>query len=113
MTFDLYAGKDGNLDERGNSRPTGSARFNVIADADPNLILRVGAALNLLNIAPRQFHMEARAEGTAAVEALVDCAEAQADLVARKLQQITSVHNVVVAYVMAQAPSHWGSQLDK
>jgi hypothetical protein len=113
MTFDLYAGGQGGRDEHGNSRSPGSATFNVIADADPNLILRVGAALNLLNVAPRNFRMEARPEGTAALEAQVDCAEAQADLVARKLQQITSVHNVVVAYVIAQSSAKRGGRFDE
>jgi hypothetical protein len=102
MTFDLYSGSS--TAGHGDAHATGSATFNVIADADPNLILRVGAALNLLNVAPREFRMEARPEGRAAVEARVDCAEAQADLVARKLRQITSVHNVVVAYVIACRP---------
>ena len=83
---------------------TGAATFQVVADADPDLILRVGAALNLLNIAPREFHMQASPEGTAALEALVDCAEGQADRVARKLQQITSVRDVVVAYAATQSP---------
>src|SRR3954471_23001418 len=99
MTFDLYAGADG--DDRGMSQSTGSATFNVIADAAPDLILRVSVALNLLNTAPREFHMEARPEGTAAVRASIACAEHQADLVARKLRQLTSVHDVVVNYAAA------------
>ena len=98
MTFDLYAGGDRSRDGQEATRTTGSATFSVIADAHPDLILRVGAALNLLNVAPRKFHMEARPEGTAAVEALIDCAHVQADLVARKLRQITSVCSVVVEY---------------
>jgi hypothetical protein len=37
-------------------------------------------------------------EGTAAVRALVDCSELQAELIARKLQQLTSIREVVVQY---------------
>jgi hypothetical protein len=59
----------------------------------------VAVALNLLNLAPRVFHLELRPdEETAAVTALVDCAEPQAELIARKLQQITSVRDVVMHY---------------
>jgi hypothetical protein len=65
------------------------------------LLGRGGAILNLLNVAPRTFHMEAREEGTATVKALVDCAESQADLVARKLQRLTSIRDVVVEYTPA------------
>ena len=63
--------------------------------------MRVGAALNLLNVAPRVFHLEARPDGTAAVKALVDCSEAQAELIARKLQQLTSVRDVELTYAAA------------
>lgn len=104
MTADVYPGDDDARKGAKRAQPQGAATFKVVADADPDLILRVGAALNLLNVAPREFHMEARPEGTASVKALVDCAEAQADLIARKLQRITSVRNVVVAYATTQSP---------
>jgi hypothetical protein len=42
--------------------------------------------------------MEARPDGTATVTAWVDCAESQAELVARKLQQLTSIRAVTVSY---------------
>ena len=75
--------------------------FNIVADADPDLIVRVGAALNLLNVAPRVFHVEARPDGAAAIKTLVDCSEPQAELIARKLQRLTSVRDVVVTYAAA------------
>jgi hypothetical protein len=102
MTVDLYAGH-GCLRPDAHSRPEGAATFDIVADADADLIGRVSAVLNLLNVAPQAFHMEARPEGTAAVSALVDCAENQANLVARKLQQLTSVREVVLRYVPACA----------
>src|SRR5688572_12081395 len=95
MTADVYAGDDG-LHER--ARPEGAATFAIVADADANVIARVSAVLNLLNVAPRAFHMEARPGGTAKIEAVILCAEPQADLVARKLQQLTSVRDVVLNY---------------
>jgi hypothetical protein len=73
----------------------------VVADAHPDLVLRVGVALNLLNVAPRLFHLESRPDGTAVVSARIDCAESQAELIARKLQQLTSVRDVAVQYAAA------------
>ncbi len=73
MTADVYAGDHGAREGSQSDRPAGAATFTVVADADPDLIVRVGAALNLLNVAPRMFHMETAPEGAAAVSALVDC----------------------------------------
>ena len=101
MTADVYAGDDDARKGGRPAQPAGTATVNIVADADANLILRVGAALNLLNVAPRVFTMEAGPEGTAAVQAMVDCSEPQAELIARKLQQLTSVRDVVVRYTLA------------
>jgi hypothetical protein len=79
-------------------QPVGAATFNIFADADPDLLGRVGAVLNLFNVAPRAFRMEASQDGTANVVALVDCHASQAELVARKLQQLTSIRNVSVKF---------------
>jgi|SRR5690349_2024842 len=107
MTADVYAG-DVAPEGYKNGRRPGSATFNVVADAHPDLLLRIGAALNLLNIAPRVFHMESRPGGTAAVSALVDCADFQAELIARKLQQLTSVRDVLLEYAARDLPVHDG-----
>jgi hypothetical protein len=98
MTADVYANDEGLRDRVRGSQPEGAATFDIIADADADLLGRVGAVLNLLNVAPRAFHMEAQPEGTATVNALVDCAEAQAELVARKLQRLTSIRDVILKY---------------
>lgn len=102
MTADVYAGDDDAARQPARPGSRGAATFNVTADAHADLVVRVGAALNLLNVAPRLFHMEARPEGTAAVSALVDCAESQADLIARKLRQLTSVREVTVVIHMCE-----------
>jgi hypothetical protein len=98
MTADVYAADDDLRDGVRKRPPQGAATFSILADADADLLGRVGAVLNLLNVAPRAFHMEARPEGTATVNALIDCAEAQADLVARKLERLTSIRDVVFKY---------------
>jgi len=73
MTADVYAGDDGAREGARPAQPSGAATFDIVADADADLLVRVGAALNLLNVAPRVFHMETRPEGVAAVRALVHC----------------------------------------
>jgi hypothetical protein len=98
MTADVYADDHGARAGARNAQPAGAATFEIIADADANVVLRVAAALNLLNVAPRMFHMEAQPEGTAAIRALIDCAEFQAQLIARKLQQLTSVRDVIMKH---------------
>ena len=103
MPADVYANDDGLRDGVRNPQPAGAATFDIIADADADLIVRIGAALNLLNVAPRAFHMEARPEGAATVKAWVNCAESQAELIARKLQRLTSVRDVVVTYIATRA----------
>jgi len=100
MTADVYADDFGLQDGTKIAR-SGAATFSLVADAHPDLVLRVGAALNLLNVAPRMFHMESQPDGVAAVSALVNCAEPQAELIARKLQQLTSVRDVVLNYAPA------------
>jgi hypothetical protein len=98
MTADVYAGDDGLRHNVRSAPSNGVATFEIIADADANVVARVSAVLNLLNVAPRSFHMEGRPEGVATFSASVACAETQAELVARKLRQLTSVRDVVVKY---------------
>jgi hypothetical protein len=99
MTADVYANDDDLRAGAGPSRPPGAATFSITADADADLLGRVGDVLNLLNAMPRAFRLEARPEGTAILEACVECAEFQADLIARKLLRLTSIRDVAVTYV--------------
>lgn len=101
MTADVYADDDGWRDGVRTSRAEGAATFVLVADADADLLGRVGAVLTLLNVAPRTFRLEVRPDDTATVEASIDCAEAQAQLVARKLQRLTSIRDVVVTFTPA------------
>jgi len=39
------------VEGRRNAQPAGAATFNIVADAHADLIVRVAAALNLLNVA--------------------------------------------------------------
>src|SRR6185503_9294660 len=109
MTADVYADDDALREGKPESPRQGAALFNIVADADADVMVRVSAALNLLNVAPRRLQMETSAEGTVTVRALVDCARLQAELVARKLQQLTSVRAVTMEYVAV--PGSFGTLL--
>lgn len=76
----------------------GVASFVIVADADADLLARVAATLNLLNVLPRAFHLEARPGETAKLRASVNCADAQAELIVRKLWRLTAVRDVTVDY---------------
>jgi hypothetical protein len=80
-----------------NPPAAGIATFDISADAHADLLLRVGSVLNLLNVTPRAFNLESDA-GLATVHAFVDCPPHQAELIARKLRQLTAVRDVALKY---------------
>jgi hypothetical protein len=98
MTADVYSGDDALRAGAGLPRHEGVATFSIVADAHPDLIGRIGAVLNLFNIAPRSFRMESQGEGIAIVHTSLNCAAPQAELVARKLQQLTCARQVEMKY---------------
>ena len=92
MTADVYAADDDLLPNVGSS--VSSARFvvKVVADADPDVLLRIAAQLNLLNNAPQRFNFERLSDDTVNVEIVVaGCSTRAIELICRKLQQLTSV----------------------
>jgi len=97
MTADVYAGDEA-LRGKGGRQPRRVATFVIVADAQADLLLRVGVVLNLLNTLPRSVDLESRADGLAHVRACVDCEEIQAELIARKLRQLTAVRDVELRY---------------
>lgn len=72
----------------------GVATFDIAADAHADLLLRVSAVFNMLNVVPRTFSLESHPDGLATVRAFIDCGEHQAQLIARKLRQLTAVRDV-------------------
>jgi hypothetical protein len=94
MATDVYADDDALRDAAALSSSLGIAEFSIVADADPDVLLRLAAIFNLLNVAPRAFHLDGVNE-TVNVRALVErCTQRQADHAARKLRQLTCVHSV-------------------
>jgi hypothetical protein len=98
MTADVYAG---DTDLRGDGRrrvSPGVATFDIIADPHVDLLLRVGVVLNLLNTLPRRVELEIDGNALAQLRASVECDAIQADLIARKLRQLTAVREVELRY---------------
>jgi len=96
MTADVYAGDE----DQNHARPLGACPHRSIirlrADADPDVLLRISAQLNLLNCAPVRFVLEQRAPSYVLVEVLVaGCTETSIDLVCRKIERLTCVHEVM------------------
>jgi hypothetical protein len=104
MTSDVYSGDDALRGDGRSHQPEGIATFDIVADAHADLLLRVSVVLNLLNIIPRRMDLESHADGLAHVHARVDCEGARAELIARKLRQLTAVRDVKLRYDASQAP---------
>ena len=98
MTADVYAGDEALRGEKKSRHSAGVATFDIVADAHADLLLRVGVVLNLLNTIPRRVDFVCLADGLAHVRASVDCEEFQAELIARKLRQLTAVRDVELRY---------------
>jgi hypothetical protein len=97
MGAQVYADEQAR-DDPGDSRIPGVATFDIAADAHADLLMRVSSVLNMLNVAPRTFSLQSHADGLATVRAFVDCGELQAELIARKLRQLTAVRDVGLTY---------------
>jgi hypothetical protein len=94
MTADVYAADCGLSDAGASKRASEYFVIRLVADADPDVLHRVSAQLNLLNEAPMRVLFERSADDTAAMTILIRCSARAADLVRRKLEQLTSVVNV-------------------
>lgn len=98
MTAQVYA-DDQALRTGADRTPRGGlATFDIAADAQADLLVRVSSVLNMLNVAPRAFELHSHADGQARVRAFIDCGERQAELIARKLRQLTAVRDVELEF---------------
>jgi hypothetical protein len=97
MGAQVYADDQALRDGKGDSPPRGVATFDITADAHADLLLRLSSVLNMLNVTPRMFNLQSHA-GLAIVRAIVECGEHQAELIARKLRQLTAVREVGLTY---------------
>ena len=97
MGAQVYADDQALRDGSAGAPPRGVATFDIAADAHADLLLRLSSVLNMLNVTPRTFSLQSHA-GLATVRAIVDCGEHQAELIARKLRQLTAVREVGLTY---------------
>jgi hypothetical protein len=73
------------------------AVFHIVADADAGSLPRISGLLSLANVAPASLHSVRRAESELDVCALLeDVSGSAADLIHRKLSQLTCVHECCV-----------------
>jgi hypothetical protein len=94
MTRDVYAG-DESPSASEVSDPPQTTRISIRADAQPDVLFRVAAILNLLNAAPEELLMRRESGDVVRIEVLMpNCSEVIFDMVHRKLAQLTCVLNV-------------------
>lgn len=92
---DVYAGDLDSVTEE----PCGVAdyEFRIIADATPDVLLRIAVPLNFANTAPRRASMRTCADGQVEFEIMVPHIPASlAENIARKLDQLLMVTRVQV-----------------
>lgn len=94
MTADVYAGDD-DLHSMRQAVALVPATIRIRADAEPDVLFRIAAQLNLLNCVPTHFELTVTADGEVVVEVVVrNCTRFAVDMVCRKLDQLTSVLEV-------------------
>ncbi len=102
---DVYAGDDA---LRGATPPSPAsirARFVVEADPDPDALPRIAALVAFANRAPCAGDLRVRADGGLVVTLEVDDAPAaSAELIVRKLAQLTCVRRAVLETAVTPPP---------
>ena len=99
MTADVYAADDDLIAQEGPQVSTRSAAIQVSADAEPDVLLRIAALLNLLNTPPERVAFEKLADDTVTVEIIIrGCSRRAVDLVCRKLLQLTCTRGASVRW---------------
>jgi hypothetical protein len=77
---------------------TGTFSFSIEADADPDILSKVANQFNLANVPPSRASYARQAEGLAHIEVEMQGISATiADLIGRKLAQLSSVRWVEVS----------------
>ncbi len=93
MVRDVYAGDDANPQPK---RGTASLTFFITAEPEPLTVSRIANQLALSNLPPVSFLMRTLDELHVYVEAtMAGLTPSQADLIRRKLLQLSCVHDVV------------------
>jgi hypothetical protein len=100
---DVYAA-DTALSTSGRPAVTGTFSFSIEADADPDILSKVANQFNLANVAPARANFTSGAGGIALVIVeMRGITPAIADLIGRKLTQLSSVRAVDVAALASRS----------
>jgi hypothetical protein len=96
MSRDVYAGDDDlNGQSVGIEERASTAQISLRADADPDVLQRVAAQLSFLNVAPLSFSLSRLPNCEVLIDIrIADCSDVAVDLVCRKLDRLTCVHEV-------------------
>ena len=106
MTADVYASDDNLNAVRAQPRLASTATFSVTADAQPDVLLLIAVQLNLLNTTPERVAFEKLDDDVVRVDITIcGCSERAANLVGRKLQQLTCVRTVAAGFNDGNAAS--------
>jgi hypothetical protein len=69
--------------------------ISMVADAQPDVLLRIAAQLNFLNVPPQRFSLSLQADDTVVIEIVTkDTSDYLVDLIVRKLAQLTCAREV-------------------
>lgn len=86
------------------SQPTGGVLFTVLTDGEPDALLRVTTQLRLGNVMPRSGSFATSPDGSVSMRFEVQgLSAASAELIRRKLLQVTSVYSAECEPVAAPA----------
>lgn len=96
-TADVYAGDIASLKR---STDVGATRyvFRVESDIEPDVFARVAGVFNIANCAPHRASLHRESPGTVSISVAIELSGASAaDMIRRKLEQLTSTLSVDVA----------------
>ncbi len=92
---DVYGGDDHLSESRGDDQSGRSFIYRIVADADPDVLLRTASQLLLANRAPYRVAMSPSKGDSVIIDAeLRDISELVAESIRRKLRQLTCVASV-------------------
>jgi hypothetical protein len=98
-TADVYAG-DAAMSDQQENQPQAVFAYTIDADAEPDVLARVANLLNLANLAP--ISVSLRRESSEIVIISVEIGPLRrvtAEMIRRKLAQLTCVNNVALVHV--------------
>jgi hypothetical protein len=108
---DVYAGDDDLHADVGHSKSQRAFAFRVLADANPDVLLRVASQLLLSNVAPYTLTLQRISHDSVQIDAeLRGVTEITAESIRRKLLQLSCAETVEVSEVADERPFKYPGQ---